>query len=482
MLIVYYTVGAWGFYRLGLKLKLPEFVAGFLAMFGAASPALAIHATVGHVIFANVLLWPAILSFLLDATSDRWSGLKAGALFALGFNEIPYYVMQYGGLTAGLLWLWQTLRASGPEKKAYFRFASLAIASALPFMTTAIAGIVAIAHDYGRIANTPVSFTAVQLAHWYLLPITELKDAAYVPSLGGSWGTWETACYLGWGGLAFFIYGLFRGPRWFHALAALCFVLSIGNSHDWQPMHWLMSTRAFASLQTFARVRLLTHVFFAIGVAWGVASAWSFSSQKNRKWILVGAAITLIEVSLVSNALVRHAHFDYIPPPVANNQGQAFYQMAERKPLPTFFDGWPADLRFYAAANIGIVRELAAIDSAFRFPSHVRTVRDSDYKGEFSQAGHPILPNSWSPNKIVFNHLKPEVPLTVNLNRGNPWRNFGQPLFLQDRIVELDLPFEVLPNSAGAVELTYVPSYVKMGLWMTVAAWISLLVLWRILR
>lgn len=468
MLGIYGLVGAWGFYRLGRNLGLEEPAAWFLAVFGTASPALAMHLAVGHVIFANLMVWPAIFSFLLDAQSDRWAGLKAGLLFALGFNELPYYVMQYGAILIGILWIWHAGRTSGAARWAHARFAFLAVVAAVPFMIPSIVGIWTVARDYARVANTPASYSISELAHWYLTPMTALRDAVYIPSLGGWWGAWEMTCYLGWGALSFFTYGLLRQRRWFHAFALGCFAGCIGNMYHWQPMHWLMTLPLFAPLQSFARLRLFTHVFYTIGVGWGISLAWS-GANRRRRWIVGSlASLSLLEVCWVSHAIVRQAHYDYVPPAVVNERGGKFYQLAERRALPPFIDGWPADLSLYNRANIGIVRERAAIDSAFRISSRVKTANDADYVGELSQGGVAVAATYWSPNRIRVEGLNPRLPLTVNFNRGHPWQNFNQELFPNDRIVEFDKPFTVMPDARGNVDLTYQLPHARV-------AWVAML-------
>lgn len=485
-IVFYLLLGVWGFWRLMMEL-LPgqPAAAAFTALLGAASPALAFHLAAGHLIFANLFVWPAIFYFTLRAASDRWSGLKAGLLFALGFNELPFYVMQYGGMIVGILWICRLTLVDPKERWSQCRFALLGAASAFPFMIPSLVGIIATASDYARVANTPASFTASELWHAYFFPVTALQNAVYVPTMKGWWGTWEINCYLGVGAASFFLYGLWHQRRWFHTAAAACFIFTLGNLHWWEPMRWLMATPVFASLQSFDRLRLFTQLFFTLGAAWGFGLAWrkTHAARWPRLTLCLMACAAAGEILFVSHAIAGRSHFDYLPPEVKNEYGGAFYQLSHRRGLPGMFEGWPADLALYTRANIGIVAEPAAIDSAFRFTSHVKTADQPDYTGEFSQNGRPVQPVYWSPNRISFVGLNPHAPLRVNLNRGYPWRNFGKPLFPADRIVEFDKPFVVMPDARGRVELNYVFSAQRAGWWIALA-WAVLTAfgawLWRI--
>lgn len=463
--VFYLLLGLWGFWQLGLQLFPQQHgAAALLATLGAASPALALHLAAGHLIFLNILVWPAIFYFMLRAATDRWSGLKTGLLFALGFNELPFYVMQYGGLISGVFWSCLFMRGDRVQRCSLRRFALLGSAAALPFMIPSLVGIVVIARDYARVANTPASFTAAELWHAYFSPVTELKNGVYVPAMHGWWGTWEINCYLGVGATLFFLFGFVRPPRWFHCAAAVCFIFTLGNLHWWEPMRWLMATPLFASLQSFDRLRLFTYLFFVIGAAQGFALAWekTAASRGLRLALALAACASASEVLIVSHAIAQRSHIDFVPPEVKNEHGGAFYQLGRRRGLPGTFEGWPADLALYTHANIGIAAEPAAIDSAFRLTSRVQTADKPDYIGEFIQHGHAVKPAYWSPNRILLAGLDPHEPLVVNLNRGSPWHNFGRPLFPDDRIVEFEKPFIVTPDATGRVELTYRLPYTRL--------------------
>lgn len=476
MIIAYQVIGTVGFWRLGRDIFGGNSLARvLLTALGSVSPPLAFHLAAGHLIFANLLVWPLILSYLLAARSDPWSGLKAGLLFALGFNEAPLYIMQYGGIICAIGWLLQFVRSDQVGRQSLKRFSILGIASAVPFMIVQTVGIVVIARDYARVANTPMSFSAAELFRWYAQPVTEFKDAVFVPAAHGWWGTWEMNCYLGWGAIAFFLFGLIQRPRWFHAAAVTCLLFSLGNQHPWEPMRWLMATPLFASLQSFARLRLFTYLFFSIGAAWGwVQAGQKLETQSRARWakglLIVAGLLTVLDVARVSHSIAGQSHFPHEPAPVANQNGGRFYQTATRAGLPAVFEGWPADLPLYTQKNIGVVRELAAIDSNFRFPTLVKVKEDPSYLGEFVQNGHAVEPSFWSPNRITFEHLVPGAPLAVNLNRGSPWHNFGRPLFPQDRIVEFQKPFVVLADDQGRVDLTYRPPGQRIAWWSTLAA------------
>ena len=178
----------------------------------------------------------------------------------------------------------------------------------------------------------------------------------------------------------------------------------------------------------------------------------------------------VVDVARVSVQVARRAHVDLALPAVVNHEGGRFYQQAVRRELPAVFDGWPADLMSYTRANIGIVREPAAIDPNFRLPNLVQTIDDPGYVGEFVQHGRAVSPIFWSPNRIVLRDLDPHEPVRVNFNRGSPWHNFGRPLFPDDAIVEFQKPFVVSPDARGEINLTYVLPGQVAAWWCTLAA------------
>jgi len=268
-----------------------------------------------------------------------------------------------------------------------------------------------------------------------------------------------------------------KGPKWFHIAAVATFVFAKGNLYWWEPMRWIMLVPPFSSLQSFSRLRLFTQLFFVVGAAWGFHRLIAKSQKGSRTRLLaqVAGVAAVAEIAIVSHLIVRGASFDYQPPPVVNERQGRFYQRAYRYPLSDLLEDWPSDLSSYTRSNIGIVAEPAVIPPQFkpnnRFEAKVLTVDEPGYLGEFHQESRVIQPEYWSPNRITFNGLSTALPLIVNLNCGRPWRNFDQPLFPRDKVVEFGLPFSVMPDRAGRVELSYrLPGQD--------AIWISLVLAW----
>jgi hypothetical protein len=458
-IIVYLILGVVGFYYLGLKLfNQDQKAAFFLSVVGPASSALAFHLTAGHLIFINTLAWPALLCWFISPVNPRSSGIKAGLLYGIIFNESPFYSTLYGTLLVGLFFCVRMISGSTETRRNSWSFLVHAAVVALPLVLPIILPVAAMAADYQRVANTPATFPLGTLLSSYFEPVTEMKPSFYVASMKGAWGTWEMGAYLGFGAFAFWLAGLvLHRPRWFHAALIGIFIFTVGNEHWWQPMHWLMQIPPFSSHQSFNRLRLFVQMFFAIGAAWGLHQLLVRTVLPWKKHLVFVLTLgAMLEIVLVSRDIVQHSHIAFQPSRAINKHHGAFYQRSHRQAsLPAAFNGWPADLAQHTQANIGIVSELAAIPSQFRRPSAVKTVERADYIGEFVQHGRSVSPRYWSPNRLSFSNLDPAAPLLINLNRGYPWRNFDHPLFPHDRIVEFDKPFLVQPNAEGRVELTY---------------------------
>lgn len=483
-----YLLAAWGFYNLGLLLLSNNRPAAFyLGVIGPAAPALAFHVMAGHVGLAAVMIWPAIFYYFLSAENDRLSGIKAGLFYSLSFNESPFYITQYGTLCLAIGYIAKLLGGPAQARRDYVRFAGYMAVTTLPLIAPLVINILTVAPGYTRSESHPASYTFRQLFSYYLEPVTTNDPYEfYVDSIKSTWSSFQNRCYLGFIAIGFWLTGVvISRVRWFHIAMVGGVLLAMGNLYWWQPMRWLMLIPPFSSLESFPRFRLFTCLFFALGSAWGLfLLAKKYREQAfARRLIYVAAIASALEIITVSHLIARGAHFPYQLPPVANERGGDFYQISYRKPLPDFVEGWPADLYLYTRANIGVVSEPAAIASQFRLLSRVKTVDAAGYRGEFVQNGLSVKPDFWSPNRITFSHLDPSFPVSINLNRGKPWRNFGQELFPADRIVEFDKPFLVHPDPNGRIVLTYeFPRMTLIIISHGIAGIVLIAVLWGLSR
>ena len=483
-----YLLGAWGFYNLGLLLFSNNRPAAFyLGLIGPAAPALAFHLMAGHVGLAAVMIWPAIFYYFLSADNDRLSGIKAGLFYSLSFNENPFYITQYGTLCLAIGYIAKMLGGPAQVRRDYLRFAGFMAFTSLPLIAPVVVNIANVAAGYTRSESHPASYTFRQLFSYYLEPVTTNNPYEfYVGSIKSTWSSFQNRCYLGFIAIGFWLTGvLISRVRWFHFAMIGGVLLAMGNLYWWQPMRWLMLIPPFSSLESFPRFRLFVCLFFALGSAWGLFILAKKYRERllARRLIYTAAFAGALEIISVSHMIARGAHFPYQLPPVVNERGGDFYQISYRKRLPDFVEGWPADLYLYTRANVGLVSEPAAIASQFRFLSGVKTVDATGYTGEFVQNGLPVKPDFWSPNRITFSRLDPAFPVSINLNRGKPWKNFGRELFPADRIVEFNKPFLVHPDSSGRIVLTY--EFTRMTLILilqSIAGIVLIALLWLLIR
>ena len=467
-------IGSWKLSGIWWKSRFIRLVFSFYI---TASPALAYHCAVGHLLFQTFCFMPLLFYFLFKFNQDRWSGLKAAIVFGIAFNASPAYIVQYSVLILICLYIYLFVSKYKENSRMLLRWLALfvPICAALTFYR--IMTILPVAFDFPRITNFRMHFDWVDLLKLYFIPYIKFGPIFPPAKYSSLAYTHEICSYVGIVGFILFLLSFRRGFRWWHAMALLLVWAGMGNDSYFHIMYWIQKIPSFSSHGCFTRIRVFTLLFFGIAATWGLNHLWikyknnnSWIKYKNhnittfRYFVICIGVLMVLEVLLVSHIIMKSSHVK-IAPWASDNPSNKFQNISSL-PWP---EGTPSNIR----NNLSMVHRAIRMNLGWLrgfgdpyLPGNTARIGldEPGYIGEFHQNGKSIEPEYWSPNKILFKRLEPGVPLTVNMNPGSPWYCNDKQLFPEYRIVELMKPFEVMPNEDGVVELTYIHPGQRVGI------------------
>jgi hypothetical protein len=461
-LLVYLSIGFIGAWKLSRIWWKDRFLRLVFAFFIIANPALVYHLTIGHLLFLNFYFMPALFYFLLRFRQDKWSGVKAAIVFGIAFNDSPGYMVQYGILVLACLYIYLFISKYTENSKMLLRWLSLFVPICAAATFYRLATVLPVAFDYPRITNLKIHFGLIELLTIYFLPLTKLSEVFPIDRFKDLAFPHEILAYTGIIAFYLFLYSFKRGIKWWHVATILLVWAAAGNDAWFYPMYWIQKIPSYSSHLSFTRVRVFALLFGGIAAVWGLQYIRiECKEQSNRffEWAVIVIGIIMVAEPLaLSHLIMRSSHIKAPAYSPYGNPSQTF-QNTGRLRWPV---GTPHTIRktinlAYRAIrmNIGALRDMGDSYIPTSYES-IRVGRDEPgYIGEFQQGGKAVTPAMWSPNRIILNGLKPEVPLIVNMNPGNPWYNNGKQLFPEYRIVELKKTFEVMPNENGSVNLSY---------------------------
>ncbi|MCC7264045.1 MAG: hypothetical protein IT369_16150 [Candidatus Latescibacteria bacterium] len=450
--IAYLVVGYWGAWKVS-RLFWPEPVLRLVfALYTITNAAIAYHLAVGHLAFENFWYIPWFLYFILRATDDGWSGVKAGVLFGLACVRAPAYVPQYAGLLfAGLLcWLWWKQRREHNRTFARWLMLFVPVLATIVFyrFSTMFYGLL----DFPRISTWRGHLDSPSMLTVFFRPFTDLdRSLDNVTTL--SIPIWEVACYLGVTSILLACLSLLKGVHWWHVMTVLLMWAFSGNDSMYYLMFWIQKIPSYSSLQTFTRVRLFIPLFLGIAATSGLSFLWSATSHRRllRPLVLLLSFALVAEVMIVSHKILKTSHMPFVYAGGDNPDG--LFRNISQLPRPS---GIPGEVNLVYSAtkmNLGWLRGYG--DS--NLPGNTIRVglNDAGYIGEYFQGHRPVTPIYWSPNRLVFEHLDPSVALSLNMNPSKAWYANGRQLFPHYRIVEVDKAFDIMPDAQGRVDLEY---------------------------
>jgi len=458
---VYLFIGFWGAWKLSGLWWHNRFVRVIFCLYTAANQALIYHLRVGHVNFQTFYFFPLLLYYLLRFRQDKWSGLKAAILAGLAINDSPAYMSQYALLIMACIFIWLCVN----NYKQHFRsllnwvLLFLPVLAAMSFYR--LVTILEIARDFPRILNYQIHYGVKTLLGAYLVPHSDLFIVSAHKWCNCSW---EVCSYVGITALFLSIWGLRRGFKWWHAALILLIWAGIGNDSYLHIMYWIQKMPTFSSHLCFSRIRVFSLLFFGVAACWELNYLWD--KYKNCKAYIYRYGIIFIaivmagEVLTVSHLVMKGTHVDLPYRATLNFTGE--FQNTRSLAIADQLEPQVSPSYLAMTMNLGW---LGGSGDSYLPGKTVRLAReDPNYIAEFHQGNRAVEPVYWSPNKILFESLDPTKPLVVNMNPGRPWHCNGVQIFSDYRIVEMEKPFSVMPDSNGRIELCYKYPGQRLGL------------------
>ncbi len=446
-------IGAWKLSSIFWSKKLFRLLFSFYII---ANPAVAYHLSVGHFLFQNFFFMPLFFYYILKVKEDKWSGLKAGIVYGLAFVASPAYIVQYAALISSGLFIWFWLKSNKQYHRAFRNWIMLFFPIFGTLVFYRLVTILFTAEDFSRISGWRAHFDVLSLLKYYFYPYTSLTPLKRINNL--SLGTWELCCYVGFVNVGLLGVSLKKGLRWWHVILAMLIWAMIGNDRAWYLMYWIQKIPSFSSHLCFMRIRMFIPLFLGISATWGLTYIWStWSKRKVGRYIIMLLGVLMVsEVLLVSHKILKSSHVPFVY--VGEYNPDRKFRNISRLPGNTAYNATLMNLGWLHGSGdsyIGISNIRVGLD-------------EPGYIGEYYQGREAVEPVYWSPNHIVFENLKPERHLVINMNPGSAWYCNGVQLFPHYRIVEPGKPFEVMADAHGVVDLKYQYPGQSLGLLGTI--------------
>jgi len=463
---LYLSIGFWGAWKLSRIWWHESMIRLIFALFATANPAMAFHYSMGHLHFLNVFFMPLLFYFLLNYREDAWAGFKAAIVYGIIVNDSPAYMPQYGTLILIGIYIHLFIVHHQEGRKALLRWLSLFIPVAAALSFYRLATVLPIALDFPRITDLKIHFGPRELLTMYLCPYAKVSELFPIDKFGPCAFPHEVMAYTGVIAFILFMFDLARGIKWWHIVTVMLIWASAGNDSWVYPMYWIQKIPSFSSHLCFTRIRVFLLLFGSIAAVSGLRSIFanaSASRQRYLKGIIVALGIIMIaEPLFISYQIMKFSRVKapaYMPERDTSKEFQNTGKLRWPEGTPRAIE---SDLQTHInlsyraiKMNLGALRDYG--DPYFVTSDVSRRIgRDEPgYQGEFHQAGQKVTPLTWTPNRLSFRGLTPTIPLTVNMNPGNPWYNKVTPLFPTYHIVEFKKDFEVMPDDHGEIDLIY---------------------------
>lgn len=450
--LIYLFIGFVGSWKLSGIWWKDRFIRLAFAFYVTSNPALAYHCADGHLLFQTFCFMPLLFYVLFRFNQDKWSGLKAAIVLGVAFNDSPIYMVQYGLLILGCIYVYLFVSNYKENARALIWWIIIFIPVFLTLTFYRTITVLQIALDYPRVSDWKTHYEWIALLKYYLFPYTELAEVA---SCKWCNNTTEVCSYVGIVAFIMVLVSFRQGFRWWHGAMLLLVWAGIGNDSYFHIMYWIQKIPTFSSHLCFSRIRVFTLLFAGIAATSGLNYIWVKCRNhrfKSLQYIVLAAGILMIaEVMLVSHLIMKSSHVK-LDPWTGDSPANKFQNISSL-PQPAKSPGNVLFVYRAIRMNLGWLR---GYGDSYLPGDTTRIGRDEQgYIGEYHQDGRAVEPVYWSPNRILLNGLTPKTPLVVNMNPGSPWYNNGKQLFPQYRIVEMRKPFEVMPDENGVVELTY---------------------------
>ena len=118
--ILFNIIGYYGSYKLCKKFVKTNKLGHIFATLVISNSAVMFHLSAGHFAFFTYYLLPIIFYYFLSFHKNKWSGLKAGILAGIAFNENPTYLLQFLFLIMLVIGSFHFLKSKRNTRKKFF--------------------------------------------------------------------------------------------------------------------------------------------------------------------------------------------------------------------------------------------------------------------------------------------------------------------------------------------------------------------------
>jgi hypothetical protein len=301
--------------------------------------------------------------------------------------------------------------------------------------------------DFPRRWRSPFNATVGDVVDWLLYrPGPPVLASATSPYF------WETAGYVGPVVLGLTLVSLGRGWRWWHTLSLLSLWLALGSVEWFHPSYWLAHGPVFSTMHVVTRWRIPAMLGVGLAAA-SVIAAWRTQGGVLRRHL--ASALVLI----IAADLVLYGH-QILPVALSVEPAETLFPGPATPRLVNVEGGlgYPAILRGY-----GVIRGYQPLLGYDRNTPTARLWRgDPRYRGEAWTDAGPLLPEFWSPNRVVY-RARPGETIELNQNPGSWWLVNGRAAFPRWRSAESQRPFVARADAQGRLELRIAPKGLVLG-------------------
>jgi hypothetical protein len=411
------------------------------------------QAVYGYHLPMSYCSFPWLLYYTFRLDRRRSDGALLGFWLAFNvLNGINYYNI-YALTILAVVWL-RALRArSGSGRSRLMVHTVLAVGVFFALAGWRIATTALVFRDFPRPYQTAHDFPL-----WEILIFLVSRPRGDVMISMENLEFRETLWYVGPVVLTLAILSLIRGWRWWHTLTAVSVWLAAGSVASYHPSYWLGHLPLYTSMHMVTRWRIMAMLGIAFAAADVLARWRRGASSVPRRLAAVAVVLIAADYCLLGCQLL-HLGFSVEP-------SESRFPGAPTQVVVQVRDGsgFAAIQRGYGV--IRLQEPLLGYDQ--RAPTARLWRGHPQYTGEFWTADGPLVPQFWSPNRIVL-QAQPAQAVSINQNPGSWWLVNGRRVFSDSRCAETEREFSVCADATGRLELQIRPRGLELGLALHIA-------------
>ena len=409
----------------------------------------------GHALTLCYPFFPWMLLFALRIDRGLRPAILLGAAAAASVLSIVQYPTAYGALfTAGVL-AWGFLGRPRSERARYLALVGVAAGVFLAIAGWRLVMTGLVLKDFPRRLSSMVDNPPYQQVHALVdREIPPPRVQSYTKGFNS-----EQACYIGAIPLFAAVVGLRRGWRWWHTIGAVGFAMAMGSVQIHHPSYWVSTWPGFSTMHMVGRWRLCAVLGVALAAADEIG-AWRRAGGRLRGLAGVLSLATVADLALYAHQCLPIAFST--PPAERVGPGPAVATIVNLQAWD--FQGDPSGFEAIRR-GYGVIAGYCPLLGYDRNRPTLRLWRGHPaYLGEFVAGGRPVVPESWSPNRIVFVGLEPGQEVEVNQNPSSYWFANGRRLFPGAKCAELMRRFGARADDRGRLVLEISPPGVPLAI------------------